>query len=289
MACFDCPRECGEGHFCGKSDKGVRIAKVMRHFFEEPIICPQNKGCGAIFFSHCSLKCAYCQNYEISHLGSGNDFSIAELAQVFEKLDKSGVENIDLVTPTHQMSNILSAISLYKPKVPIIWNTSGYEREENIQKLSGIVDIFLFDFKYFDSDLSTRLSKAPRYFETCLKALKKAREIIPKDEFRDGIMKKGIIIRHLILPNHTDDSIKIFEEIKRTIGTDVFVSIMSQYSPYYKARDFEDINRTLKPLEAKKVQVAIKKMGFNKGFVQDLSSNSKCYTPSFDLDKFWEV
>ena len=287
MACFDCPRECKEGHFCGKSDLGVRIAKVMRHFFEEPIICPKDKGCGAVFFSHCSLKCAYCQNYEISHLGSGNDFSIAELAQIFEKLDKSGVANIDLVTPTHQTSNILSALNIYKPHIPVIWNTSGYEREENIQKLAKYVDIFLFDFKYFNKNLSMRLSKAPNYFEICLKALKKAREIVPKDEFKNGLMTKGIIIRHLILPNHTDDSIKIFEEIKKAIGTDIYISLMSQYSPYYKASEFEDINRTLKPLEVKKVQLAVQKMGFEKGFAQELSSNSKCYTPSFSQDNFW--
>ncbi len=289
MSCYDCPRLCKTGHFCGKKDDYITIAKVMRHFYEEPIICPENKGCGAIFFSNCSLKCAYCQNYTISHLGEGNDFTVQGLADIFEKVQSSGVANLDLVTPTHQTTNIIKALNIFKPSIPVIWNTSGYERPENIEKLKNYVDIFLFDFKYYDKNLATELSKAPDYYETCLSALKKAREIIPQDILENGIMKKGIIVRHLILPGHIDDSIKIFDSIKRELGTNIYISVMSQYSPFYKAKEMQGLDRTLKPLEAKKVQATIQKMGFNKGFVQDLSSCSKDYTPDFSLDKFWEL
>jgi len=289
MACYDCPRECKAGSFCGKDLAFIRVAKVMRHMYEEPIICPSDKGCGAVFFSHCSLKCSYCQNYTVSHLGEGKDLTLDELVEIFKKLEKSGVENIDLVTPTHQTSNIIKALDKAKVSIPVVWNTSGYERVENIEKLKDYVDVFLFDFKYFSPQLSMELSKAPDYFDVCMRALKKAREVIPHDVIENGVMKKGIIVRHLILPGHTNDSIKIFQEIKNSIGTDVYVSVMSQYSPFYKAKEHVGINRTLKPLEIKKVELAVMNLGFTKGFVQDLSSCSQEYTPDFSLDKFWEV
>lgn len=288
MACFDCPRECKSSSFCGKSQDKVRIAKVMRHFFEEPIICSSEKGCGAIFFSYCSLKCAYCQNYEITHEGKGIDYSPQKLTHIFEDVANSGVTSLDLVTPTHYTSYILTALENANINVPVVWNTSGYERCENIEKLSKYVDIFLFDFKYYDSSLAMKLSKAPNYFDVCMSALKKARELIPHDVVQNGIMKKGIIVRHLVLPGHTDDSIKIFEEIKNKVGTDVYVSLMSQFYPCYKACDV-GLNRTLLPLEYKKVLASLKRLGFNKGFVQEMSSADKCYTPSFDLKKHYEL
>lgn len=281
MNCFDCPRCCTVKSFCGKDGEHIRIAKVMNHIYEEPLICPEGQGCGAVFFSFCSLKCTYCQNYDISHLGKGKDYTKSEVADIIREVASSGVASLDLVTPTHYCHDLIDVLQEVKPAIPVVWNTSGYERVENIDELASVVDIFLFDFKYYDKDLSLTLSKAPDYFDVCMSALKRARELIPHDEIENGIMKKGIIVRHLILPGHTDDSVNVFRSIKDSIGTDIYISLMSQFSPFYKAKDC-GLDRCISPLEYKKVLYAIQKMGFNKGFTQDLSSADKCYTPNFD-------
>lgn len=293
MKCNLCPRKCNTDvlvntGYCGKSGENIKIAKVMRHMWEEPVISYKN-GSGAIFFSNCSLRCCYCQNYQISHLGCGKECSVQDLANFIKKLDESNVENINFVTPTHYTDKILQALKLYTPKVPVVWNTSGYETEENIQKLKSYVDIFLFDFKYCSEQKSQEYSKAKDYFEVCLKALKKAREIVPKDQVENGKMKKGIIVRHLVLPEMWQDSIKIFESIKREVGTDIYISLMSQYVPFYKAKEMECLNKKVKPLEYKKVLNSINELGFEKGFIQDYSSSSCEYTPDFNLDKFFEI
>lgn len=293
MKCNLCPRKCNvdimlNAGFCGKKGNKIKIAKIMRHKWEEPIISGE-KGSGAIFYAYCSLKCCYCQNYQLSHLGLGKDFTENELADFIKKLDESKVENINFVTPTHYTDNIINALKLYTPSVPVVWNTSGYETEENIDKIKDFVDIFLFDFKYCSSEKSLKYSKANNYFEVCLKALKKARQIIPEDKIENGVMKKGIIVRHLVLPNNYLDSIKVFEAIKKEVGTDIYVSVMSQYVPFYKAKEDIDLCKKLKPIEYKKVKNALEKLGFNKGFIQDFSSSTCEYTPNFNLDKFWEV
>ena len=284
MSCLDCPRECAFKSFCGKEEGYIRIAKVMNHLFEEPLICPDGQGCGALFFSFCSLKCAYCQNYQISHLGQGKDYTKLEVEKIINELSASSVATLDLVTPTHYTSYLIDILKNCRPPIPVVWNTSGYERAQNIEKLADVVDIFLFDFKYFDHNLSLSLSKVRDYFDVCISAIKKAREVIGQDIIENGIMKKGIIVRHLILPGHTDDSIKVFEKLKECVGTDVYISLMSQFSPYYKATDC-GLDRKITPLEYKKVLLAVQKLGFNKGFTQDLSSAEKCYTPDFDSQR----
>ena len=293
MKCNLCPRKCNvdvlkTAGFCGKKGNKIKIAKIMRHNWEEPIISGE-KGSGAIFYAYCSLKCCYCQNYQLSHLGLGKDFTENELANFIKKLDESQVENINFVTPTHYTDNIINTLKIYKPSVPIVWNTSGYETEENIEKLKDFVDIFLFDFKYCCKEKSLKYSKTKDYFEVCLKALKKARQIVPEDIVENGIMKKGIIVRHLVLPNNYLDSIKIFETIKKEIGNNIYISLMSQYVPFYKAKDDKDLCRRVKPIEYKKVQNCLEKLGFKKGFIQDFSSSTCEYTPDFNLDNFWEV
>ncbi len=292
MICNICPRKCNVDldkaiGFCGKKGNKIKVAKVMRHKWEEPIISGE-KGSGAIFFAYCSLKCCYCQNYQLSHLGGGRECSENELAGFIEKLDKSNVENINFVTPTHYTNNILNALKIYSPSVPIVWNTSGYELEENIESLKDVVDIFLFDFKYFSTEKSMEYSKAKDYFEVCLKALKKARQIIPQDIVENGKMKKGIIIRHLVLPGNSEDSIKIFEKIKEEIGVNFYISLMSQYVPFYKAKEHPVLKNKIKPLEYKKVVNKITKLGFEKGFIQDFDSSSCEYTPNFE-DNFFEL
>ena len=289
LRCEDCPRKCPSGKsFCGKDENFVRVAKIMRHRYEEPIICPE-AGSGAIFFSHCSLKCCFCQNYEISHMGQGKDLSVRELAKLFEKVEKSGVANLNLVTPTHYTGKIIEALKLHKPNIPVVWNTSGYERTENIEKLKDYVDIFLFDFKYFDPELSLKYSKAKDYFEVCLNALKKAREIAPKDEFQNGVMTKGIIVRHLVLPGAYEDSLKILDAICDSVGNKTIISLMSQFVPCYKAKDYAELQHTLPLLEYKKVVAHAKALGFENGFVQEAESASCEYTPDFSMDKFNEL
>ncbi len=293
MICSICPRKCNvdlnnKSGFCGKLGEEVKVAKVMRHNWEEPIISGK-KGSGAIFFSFCNLKCVYCQNFKISHLGEGKKISVMELANIFKKLEDSNVENINLVTPTHFTTQIIDALKLYKPKVPIVWNTSGYEDINTLEMLKGYVDIFLFDFKYFSNEKAKLYSNAPNYFNVCFNALKKAREIVPEDKIENGIMKTGIIVRHLVLPNNYNDSINIFDALFNNFGNEMFVSVMSQFTPFYKALEIKELNTKLKPLEYKKVLSHIKKLGFKNGFIQELSSASCNYTPNFTESSFYEL
>ena len=279
--CTCCPRHCANKSFCGKSSNVVRVAKVMRHMYEEPILCPAGMGSGAIFFSFCSLKCVYCQNYEISSLGQGKDIKIYDLCEIFKKLEKMGVANINLVTPTHYTFEIIEALNSYKPKIPVVWNSSGYEDSSNINKLKGLVDIFLFDAKYFSPELSAKYSGARDYFDNFIKSLVAAREIVGEDIVQNGVMKKGIIVRLLVLPNAWRDSIEIFRHIKEKVGTNIYVSLMSQYVPMHKAKFYPEINRKITPLEYKKVLREMIGLGFNKGFTQDKTSANTCFTPDF--------
>ena len=213
MKCEICPRKCKidrekQVGFCGA--KTLKIAKVMLHQWEEPIISGKH-GSGAIFFSHCTLKCLYCQNSEISEFGNGKETTVFELAKIFEDLENSGAENINLVSPTQYTNEIIEALKIYRPKIPVVWNTGGFETVETIKKLKGFVDIFLTDLKYFSPEISKDLSKAEKYFEFASKAILEMRKNQPKDEFfENGMMKKGLIVRHLVLPTFHDDSINIF-------------------------------------------------------------------------------
>ena len=293
MICNICPRKCNininkVSGFCGKKGDKIRIAKVMRHKWEEPIISGK-KGSGAIFFSYCNLKCVFCQNYQISHLGNGRDFSANELAMLFKKLEDSNVENINLVTPTHYSDKILEALKIYKPSMPIVWNTSGYDDSAMLRKLKDYVDIFLFDFKYFSEEKAKLYSNAPNYYSMCLQALKTAREIVGEDIIQNGILKRGIIVRHLVLPNMHKDSIRIFDEIFNTFGNSMIISVMSQFIPFYKACEYAELNKKIRPLEYKMVVSHIKSLGFNNGYIQGVESAICDYTPNFSDDLFFEL
>jgi len=286
MKCVDCKRGCDvKNSFCGKDFDKIRIGKAVKFFNEEPILCPKKTGCGAVFFSFCSLRCCYCQNYVISHEGKGQDVDEDDLVKLFKMIDESDVENIDLVTPTHYTTKILSALKRAKVKKSVIWNSSGYDLVENIEKMKGLVDIFLFDVKYFDDALALKYSKVKDYFEVCKKAIKKAREIV-KDEFCDGIMKRGIILRHLVLPGNVNDSKRIFDEIKKEFGADIYVSIMSQYTPIKCDFQDENLRRKLKKIEYRAVVSHVKNLGFKNGFVQEMSSATEKFVPDFDGDIF---
>ena len=285
--CFLCPRKCGVDRnvkkgFCG-SNNDLVVNRYMLHFWEEPIISG-NRGSGAIFFSNCSLKCIYCQNYEISSLGNGKIVSINELVEIMKELERLGAENINFVSPSHYTEHITRALDIYRPNLPIVWNTSGYETPETIEKLKNYVDIYLTDFKYYDKEIAEKYSKAKDYFEYASKSIAKMKENQPFDIIENGIMKKGVIIRHLVLPNNLDNSKKVLSFIKENYGVDSYVSLMGQYVPYFKALEDKSINRKLKPLEYKIIENYMRELGFYNGFVQDLSSANVCYTPKFNKD-----
>jgi len=260
----------------------------MLHHFEEPPISGENvtdNGSGTIFFSSCTLKCIYCQNYEISSECAGKEISIETLADLFKQLEEAGAYNINLVTPTHFTLQIIDALKIYKPKIPIVWNTSGYEKPETIKLLDGFVDIYLVDLKYHSSELSGKLSLAKDYFETCSKAILEMRKAQPKDIFENGLMKKGIIVRHLVLPNNTADSEKIIDWLYENLGNETYLSLMSQYVPMAKAKEIPELNRKIKPLEYKILTNKLEKLGFKNVFLQGFSSASTEFTPDFSENK----
>lgn len=283
MNCNICPRKCNIDRstklgFCG-AHENVTLALCNLHFSEEPIISGTN-GSGTIFFSGCNLRCVFCQNYDVSRNTIGKEITIERLAEIFKELETQGVNNINLVTPTHYANQIMKALDIYRPNIPIVYNTNGYESVETLQKLSKYIDIYLTDFKYYDDDLALTLSKAKSYRNIATDALKQMLINQPKVIIENGLMKKGVIVRHLVLPNHTDDSIKILDHLNNNFGNKLTISLMSQYLPI-NVSDYPDINRPLKPLEYKRVLFYAEKLGFD-GFMQELSSSDSSYIPNFD-------
>ncbi len=281
--CEICPRHCGidrkiHKSFCGANT--LKIAKVMKHFWEEPIISG-TRGSGTIFFSHCNLKCIFCQNAEISNIGYGKNITVEKLADLFKQLENSGVHNINLVTPTHYANEIMEALDIYKPSIPIVYNTSGYDSAETIKKLAKYIDVYLCDFKFYDNKLAMEYAKAPNYFEAVTTALLQMRENQPEDIIENGIMKKGLIVRHLVLPSHSGDSVKILEWISQHMSKNTIISLMSQYTPYYKALEHPVLKNTIKPLEYKRVITRFLNLGFSNGFSQEKESATCDYIPNF--------
>ena len=281
--CNSCPRKCNIDRsnsvgFCGQSEK-LKVALYQLHFYEEPCISG-TKGSGTIFFSGCNLKCMFCQNYQISQQNKGKEISVRQLVNIFKKLEKMGAHNINLVTPSHYVDKIIEALDIYKPNIPIIYNTSGYDSVENIQKLKDYVDIYLTDFKYFSSELAGYLSRAKDYPDVAKKAIHQMRLNCPEDKFdKNSMMQKGIIIRHMVLPDQTVDSINILQYIKQNYPQTI-ISLMSQYTPCYKALEDNKYNRKLKKLEYTRVVMYARKLQLN-GYIQDMQSADLKYTPKF--------
>lgn len=282
MICNNCPRSCniggGQTGFCNASK--LKVSMVMRHKWEEPIISGEN-GSGCIFFSSCNLKCCFCQNSEISFTSTGKEITVNELVDIFKLLEKSDVHNINLVSPTHFSDKIIKALKIYKPSIPIVWNSNGYENPKTIELLKDLVDVYLVDFKYFDNKLATKYSNANNYFEKASACILQMRKNQPQDIIENGLMKKGLIIRHLILPSHIEDSKNILNWIFTNLGTKTYISLMSQYLPLFNANKYEEINRTLKPIEYKIVLNHLEKLGFTNGFSQEPSSADKSFIPPF--------
>jgi len=269
--------------------KSLKINKATLHYFEEPIISGIS-GSGTIFFTGCNLRCIFCQNYEVSHLNNGIEITIQNLVDIFKKFEKIGANNINLVTPTHYTTEIIKALKIYKPKIPVIFNTSGYEKPQTIKKLKGLADIFIFDIKYYSSDLSLEYSSCKDYFDYAIKSLKMARKILPQDIIENDLMKKGIIVRHLVLPSHSFDSIKIIDEIYKNLGNNTIVSLLNQYTPCFKAKEHKILKNKVKPIEYKRVINHLIKLNFNNAYTQESSAcGTDCipnFNEKFNLDEF---
>lgn len=288
MICNLCPRKCnacrtehqGNG-FCGAGTLPV-VARVAPHFGEEPCISG-TKGSGTVFFSGCTLKCAYCQNYEISDGHKGRAVTPKELADCYKRLESLGVHNINLVTADHYVTAVARSLDIYKPSVPVVYNCSGYTSPKTLSILDGLVDIYLPDFKYSDDALAIKYSCAPNYVNTASAAIKEMIFQVGVPEFdSDGMLKKGVIVRHLILPSHTKNSLGVLDIIKRSYDRQVLVSLMCQYVPVNKAHDFPKINRTITRREYDKVKSALYSLGLD-GFTQDLTSASTDFIPDWDF------
>ena len=272
---------------CGCNDK-IKIALASIHYYEEPCISGKN-GSGTVFFSNCNLKCIYCQNYEISSLGKGKEITVEHLAQIFLKQQEKKVNNINLVTPTMYAKQILEALKIAKEnglKIPVIYNTNGYENIETLKELEGYIDIYLPDLKYYSNALSKKYSNVNNYFEIATKAIKEMINQVGKPTFNEeGIIQKGVIIRHLVLPNHIQNSKHILKWIKENINEEIYVSVMAQYFPTYKAKEDETINRKLNKKEYKEIEEYLYTLNLKNGYIQELGEHEEEFVPKFDLSE----
>lgn len=276
-SCAICPRTCrvnrlkGELGYC-KTGINPKVYSFMAHHGEEPPVSGEH-GSGTIFFSYCNMSCAYCQNYEFSQLGSGKEITIKELAEIMLKLQDMGCHNINFVTPTHVMPQIIMALEIavaYGLKIPLVYNTAGYELDQIIKLLDGIIDIYLPDMRYADSDAAKKYSDAIDYPEYNKKALKEMfRQVGVAQIDADGIIKKGLIVRHLVLPENIAGTDKIMKFIAVKISRETYISLMSQYFPCHKAGNFQEISRRITLEEFKAAQKILEKYGLFNGWIQE--------------------
>ncbi len=288
--CKICPHQCninrnnGKIGRCKATDK-IKIALYSIHNFEEPCISGKN-GSGTVFFSNCNLNCVYCQNYEISQFGKGKEISAEELAEIFLKQQENNVENINLVTPTSYVLQIIEAIKIAKQKglkLPIVYNTNSYEKVETLQLLEGYIDIYLPDLKYSENKLGKELSNVDNYFEIATKAIKEMVRQVGAPVFNEnGMVKKGVIVRHLVLPNYIENSKKVLKWLYDNLPKEVYISIMAQYFPTYKAKENAKINRKLTNEEWNKIENYIEKLGIENGYVQELGDHEEEYVPKWE-------
>ena len=283
--CTLCPRKCGVNRRAGKlgfcaMPAGLRAAKAMLHYGEEPPISGYF-GTGAVFFSGCTLRCSFCQNAEISVGGKGISLDSARLREIFERLIEDGAQSIDLVTPTHFLPDILPALTPKLP-VPVVYNCGGYESVETLRLLDGLVDIYLPDFKYADNALAAKLSRAPDYFEVACAALKEMYRQVGSAVIKDDVMQKGLLVRHLVLPGHLDNTLRVIEWVAQSFPkNDVLFSLMSQYVPMGNAAP--PLDRRLTEEEYAGAVSWMELCGLTNGFTQDFSAATTEYLPEFDL------
>lgn len=289
MYCNICPHNCNSDKQTNfgvcQAPADFKIAHIQLHHWEEPCISGDN-GSGAIFFSHCNLKCVYCQNYTISQQAYGKTISPNEFIMLCIKLKAQGAHNINLISPTcysHLLIKILPEIKL-KTNLPIIWNSNAYEKVETLKQLQGLIDIYLPDLKYYDNNLAFKYSKIDKYFDYALLAIEEmARQAKAVELDGNGLIKKGVIIRHLILPGQVADSKIILKTIKDNFNNKVWVSLMSQYFPAYLAKNFLEINKSLSLKEYTEIKDYYNSLDFAGGFYQEVAAASSQYTPDFQI------
>ena len=286
MICNQCPRRCNVDRenalgYC-KAPNAYKLARASLHFWEEPCISGKS-GSGAVFFSGCNLGCVFCQNYEISHKCKGVEVSEERLIRIFEHLVDEGANNINLVNPTHYAVQLAHTLKKYKPPVPVVYNTSGYDSVDTLKLLDGLVDIYLPDFKYMRNDKALRYSRAEDYPQFAMPALMEMKRQVGNDVFdENGIMKRGMIIRHLVLPGNTNSAIQALDYLAENFG-DTYISVMAQYVPCTDLSEYKEINRKITKREYDKVVNHILELGLEKVFLQKLESATEDYIPDFDL------
>ena len=291
--CNLCPYRCGvdrnngEIGKCRASDK-IKIALASLHYYEEPWIS-RKKGSGTIFFSYCNLNCIYCQNYEISQMGKGKYITIKHLAEIMIKQQEKGAENINLVTPTMYVPQIIEAIKKARANgfnLPIIYNSNGYENVETLRMLEGYIDVYLPDFKYYNNKLGEKYSNIKNYPEIAKIAIKEMYRQVGHPVLDErGMIKQGLVIRHLVLPGYIENSKQILKWIKDNIDSSVYISVMAQYFPTYLAKKDDKINRKLNKNEYEKIEDFLYSLGLENGYIQELGEHEEEYVPKFDLSE----
>lgn len=265
------------------------VARAAKHMWEEPCISG-TKGSGTVFFSGCSLRCVFCQNYSISTEGFGKEISDSQLMNIFDSLIESGVHNINLVNPTHYAARLEKVLREYNSPVPVVYNSGGYEKVETLKHLEGLIDIYLPDLKYINDEKSKKYSGAPDYFRFASQAIKEMIRQTGNAVFdEEGIMKKGTVIRHLILPKNTNQSIEIINWLKDNVPNDTYISLMSQYTPVKQNESYPELNRRITPREYAKVLDYLLDSGFENIFAQEALSADEAYIPDFDLTGICEI
>lgn len=268
---------------CGVGES-FKIARAAPHFWEEPCISGIN-GSGTVFFSGCNLGCVYCQNYDVSHSAFGKEISDKELMKIFDNLIEKGVHNLNLVTPTHYAPMLARVLAEYRSPVPVVYNSSGYEKVESLKMLEGLIDIYLPDIKYFDSAPAKKYSSAENYFEYASSAvLEMHRQVGTLKTDKNGIAKSGIIIRHMVLPGNISQAVKVFTWVSENLPSDTYISVMRQYTPYGKAKEMPPIDRRLSPREYKIVRGKILALGFENCYFQSKESSTESFIPNFNLE-----
>jgi|UniRef100_A0A7V3UZN7 putative pyruvate formate lyase activating enzyme len=288
MLCNACPFECNVDRSvkpgrCRATDE-IEVAQAQLHFWEEPPISG-TRGSGTIFFSHCNLSCKFCQNYDISQIGFGKKVTPEKLLEIMFNLERQGAHNINLVSPTHYSLQLLPVLKKAKAKlkIPIVWNSNGYEKVETLRQLAGLVSIYLPDLKYFSDELARNFSSAPDYFKYATAAILEMKRQVGENIYDDeGIIQRGLIIRHLVLPGQVEDSRQVLNWIKTNLGADTPISLMAQYYPTYRAKELPGMNRRLRAAEYQEIKEHFLALGFEQGFLQELSSASPDYTPDFE-------
>ena len=289
--CNVCPRNCGIDRnsekvgFC-KSGATVKVAKAYGHMWEEPCISG-TKGSGTIFFSNCNLRCVFCQNHDISQFSIGKEISVERLSEIFLEQQAKGYHNINLVNPTHYVPQIIAALDMAKKSgltIPVVYNSNGYENIESIKALKGYIDVYIPDLKYFNDKYAIKYSSAPNYFNISSKVIGEMVAQVGTQVFNeDDIMIKGVIIRHLMLPGLLFDSKKVVDYIYKTFGDSVYLSLMNQYTPMFKATEYAEINKPLNPNHYDSLIDYCVDLGYKNAFIQESGTSSTVYVPDFNL------